>query len=75
MQTSIQTAKSSQVYLVVIVLNTRMNKVSSYLNVVLCGYIPLIVLNIATQMDNSHTNSVGLVTLDFFGEAVAFHCL
>ena len=42
---------------------------------VLCGYISLIVLNIATQMDNSYTNSVGLVTLDFFGEAVAFHCL
>ena len=42
---------------------------------VLCGYISLIVLNIATRMDNSYTYSVGLVTLDFFGEAVAFHCL
>ena len=52
-----------------------MNKVSSYLNVVLCGYISLIVLNIVTQMDNSYTYSVGLVTLDFFGEAVVFHYL
>ena len=42
---------------------------------VLCGYISLIALNIATEMDNSYTNSVGLVTLDSFGEAVAFHCL
>ena len=42
---------------------------------VLCGYLSLIALNIATQMDSSYTNSVGLVTLDFFVEAVAFHCL